>query len=114
MVHCHGTLSERSMASRVFVSEKSSERLMYPWSTGEFDNAMDVALDIAMNYLDRTGQAVMFKEVQWKAAMAILTAWKGGMRHPIKLADIAIKTVERKRTCFWNIKRDQGPSGNQI
>jgi hypothetical protein len=102
------------MASRVFVSEKSSERLMYPWSTGEFDNAMDVALDIAMNYLDRTGQAVMFKEVQWKAAMAILTAWKGGMRHPIKLADIAIKAVERKRTCFWNIKGDQGPSGNQI
>jgi len=87
---------------------------MYPWSTGEFDNAMDVALDIAMNYFDRTGQAVMFKEVRWKAAMAILTAWKGGMRHPIKLADIAIKAVERKRTCFWNIKGDQGPSGNQI
>jgi len=43
---------------------------MYPWSTGEFDNAMDVALDIAMNYFDRTGQAVMFKEVRWKAAMA--------------------------------------------
>jgi hypothetical protein len=44
---------------------------MYPWSTGEFDNAMDVALDIAMNYLDRTGQAPMFREVQWNAAMAI-------------------------------------------
>jgi hypothetical protein len=73
---------------------------MYPWSTGEFDNAMDVALDIAMNYLDRTGQAVMFKEVQWKAAMAIAAAWKGGMRHPIKLANVAIKAVERKTEPF--------------
>ena len=32
---------------------------MYPWPTGDFDNVMDVALDIAMNYLDLTGQAVM-------------------------------------------------------
>ena len=69
---------------------------MYPWPTGEFDNAMDVALDIAMNYLDRTGQAVMFKQAQWKAALAIMAAWKGGMRHPIKLADTAIKSVERR------------------
>jgi hypothetical protein len=54
---------------------------MYPWPIGEVDNAMDVALDIAMNYLDRTGQAVKFQEVQWTAAMAIATARKGGMRH---------------------------------
>jgi hypothetical protein len=32
---------------------------MYPWPTGDFDNVMDVALDIAMNYLDLTGQAEM-------------------------------------------------------
>jgi hypothetical protein len=55
---------------------------------------MDVALDIAMNCLDRTGQAVMFKEVQRKAAMAIAATWKGGRRHPIRLAHIAIKVVE--------------------
>jgi hypothetical protein len=48
---------------------------MYPWPTGEFDNAIDVALDIAMNYLDRTGQAVRFKQVQWTAAIAI-APWK--------------------------------------
>ena len=30
---------------------------MYPWPTGDFDNTMDVALDTAMNYLERTGQA---------------------------------------------------------
>ena len=63
---------------------------MYPWPTGEFDNAIDVALDIAMNYLDR----------QWKAALAIMAAWKGGMRHPIKLADTAIKPVQRRTAPF--------------
>ena len=40
-----------------------SERAMYPWPTGDFDNAMDVALDTAMNYLERTGQAEKFTEV---------------------------------------------------
>ena len=65
---------------------------MYPWPIGEVDNAMDVALDIAMIYLDRTGQKS--QEVQWTAAMAIATARKRGMRHPIRLADIAIKAVE--------------------
>jgi len=31
---------------------------MYPRSIGDFDNAMDEALDIAMDYLERTGQSV--------------------------------------------------------
>jgi hypothetical protein len=70
---------------------------MYPWPLGEFDNVMDAALEIAMDYLDRTGQAVRFNEVQSAAAMAIAVAWKVGVRHPIKLAHIAIKAVEQKR-----------------
>jgi hypothetical protein len=80
---------------------------MYPWPLGEFDNVMDVALEIAMDYLDRTGQAVGFHEVQSTAAMAIAVAWKVGVRHPIKLADIAIKAVEQNRQTtephlLWN------------
>jgi hypothetical protein len=47
---------------------------MYPWPIGDFDNAMDEALDIAMDYLERTEQAVKFIEVQRAAAMAIVTA----------------------------------------
>lgn len=69
---------------------------MYPWPIGDFDNAMDEALDIAMDYLERTEQAVKFIEVQRVAAMAIVAAWKGGVRHRIKLAHVAIKAVERK------------------
>ena len=47
---------------------------MYPWPIGDFDNAMDVALETAMNYLEHTGQATRFPEVQRVAAMAIVAA----------------------------------------
>src|SRR5437868_13077094 len=69
---------------------------MYPWPIGDFDNAMDVALDAAMNYLQRTGQAQKFVEVQRIAAVAIVAAWKQGVRHRVKLTNIAIAAVERK------------------
>jgi hypothetical protein len=45
-------------------------------------------------------QAEWFKEVRWKAAMAIAGARKGGMRHRIKLAHIAIKALDRKAERF--------------
>ena len=73
---------------------------MYPWPVGDFDYAMDEALDIAMDYLERTEQAVKFIEVQHVAAMAIVAAWKMGVRHRVRLANIAIKVVERKTEPF--------------
>jgi hypothetical protein len=69
---------------------------MYPWPIDDFDYVMDQALDIAMDYLERTGQAVKFTEIQRVAATAIVTAWRMGVRHRLRLADIAIKAVERK------------------
>jgi hypothetical protein len=68
---------------------------MYPWPIGDFDNAMDVALETAMDYLERTGKATEFSEVQRVAAMAIVAGWKSGEKNRIKLANIAIRTVER-------------------
>jgi hypothetical protein len=44
---------------------------MYPWPIDDFDYGMDQALDIAMDYLERTEQAVKFLEVQRVAATAI-------------------------------------------
>ena len=73
---------------------------MYPWPVGDFDYAMDEALDIAMDYLERAEQAVKFIEVQHVAAMAIVAAWKMGVRHRVRLANIAIKVVERKTEPF--------------
>ena len=70
---------------------------MYPWPIGDFDNAMDVALDTAMNYLEHTGQATKFPEVRRVAATAIVAAWKTGEKNPVKLANLAIRAVERPR-----------------
>jgi len=93
---------------------------MYPWPIGDFDNAMDEALDIAMDYLERTGQAVNFTEVQRAAAMAIVAAWKAGVRRRIKLAHVAIKAricgCSRHRAALVEMVRvgcgrgDHGPS----
>jgi hypothetical protein len=47
---------------------------------GNFDYAMDEALDIAMNYLSRTDQVVNFRLVQTVAAKAIIAAWQSGAR----------------------------------
>jgi hypothetical protein len=66
---------------------------------------MDVALDIAMNYLERTGQAEKFVEIQRVAAMAIVGAWKGGMRNRVRLANVAIEAVEQKYTQQLEEKR---------
>jgi hypothetical protein len=73
---------------------------MYPWPVGDFDYAMDEALDTAMDYLERTEQAVKFSEVQRVAAMAAVAAWKMRVRHRVRLANITIKAVERKTEPF--------------
>jgi hypothetical protein len=72
---------------------------MYPWPIGDFDNAMDEALDVAMDYLERTGQAVKFIEVQGVAAMAIVAAWKGGVRTGLSLLT--------SRSGRWNENRNR-------
>ena len=69
---------------------------MYPWRFGEFDNVMDESLDIAMDYLIRTGQAVRFREAQACAAEAIARAGKAGVRSRLKLTNLAIKAVESR------------------
>jgi hypothetical protein len=65
---------------------------MYPRSIGDFDYAIDVGLDTAMNHLERAGQAEKFVAVQ----RAAVTAWKMGERRRLRPADIAITAVERK------------------
>jgi len=70
---------------------------MYPWPYGDFDNVMDDALDIAMDYLIRTDQAVNFGEVQTLAASAIANAWRAGVRSRMRLTNMAIRAVEERR-----------------
>ena len=69
---------------------------MYPWPFGEFDNVMDDALNIAMDYLVRTEQAVNFRKAQALAANAIAIAWRSGVRNRLRLTNLAIRAVERE------------------
>ena len=70
---------------------------MYPWPFGDFDNVMDDALDIAIDYLIRTDQAVNFREAQTLAANAIANAWRAGVRSRMRLTNMAIRAVEERR-----------------
>ncbi|MET3840983.1 hypothetical protein ABIE49_003061 [Bradyrhizobium sp. OAE829] len=71
---------------------------MYPWPHGDFDNVMDEALDIAMDYLIRTEQAVNFREAQTLAANAIANAWRAGVRSRMRLTNMAIRAVAEGRS----------------
>jgi len=75
---------------------------MYPWPFGEFDSVMDDALNIAMDYLIRTGHAVKFREAQETAANAIAVAWRSGVRSRLRLSNLAIRAVEQKQALLKN------------
>jgi hypothetical protein len=77
------------------------ECVVYPWPFGEFDNVMDEALDMAMDYLVKTEQATNFKETQASAASAIATAWRSGVRNRLRLCNLAIRAVETKDNLHW-------------
>jgi hypothetical protein len=88
---------EHIILDNVFFPSTTGFRAMYPWPFGEFDYVMDDALNIAMDYLIRTGQAVQFREVQATAAHAIAVAWRLGVRSRLRLSNLAIRAVEQER-----------------
>jgi hypothetical protein len=79
-----------------FLSMKNVGCALYPWPFGEFDSVMDDALNIAMDYPMRTGQAVKVQEAQEMATHAIEVAWRSGVRNRLRLSNLAIRAVERK------------------
>ena len=68
---------------------------MYPWPIFDGGVALDDSLRIAMDYLERTGQAEPYCVVLSVAADTILTQWRAGIRHKLRLANSAICAVER-------------------
>ncbi len=70
--------------------------MLYPWPIGVDDVLLDESLRIAMDYLERTGQADNYLEVQRRAATTVLTAWRQGVRRSIRLANYGIRSVEQK------------------
>jgi hypothetical protein len=69
----------------------------YPWPILEAQQTLQDALDIAIDYLERTRQVCAFWEVEKVCADVILAAWQGGVRHRIRLANYAIVAIEQRR-----------------
>ena len=61
----------------------------------EADPELCQAMKIAMDYLHRTGLVDKFPNPEILVAAAISNAWKGGVRHPIRLANEGIDCAHR-------------------
>lgn len=53
------------------------------------------SLDMAMSYLQKTGQAYPISQTQNFCSDVIFEEWKNGRRHPVWLANKAIVALER-------------------
>ena len=69
----------------------------YLWPLANPDLVLDDALDIALDYLEFTGQAFPFSETQRLCAHIILQSWHSGTRHRIRLANDAINAIEKRQ-----------------
>ena len=67
--------------------------MAYPWPLT--DPVLQESLDIALDYLEFTGQATPFIPTQWLCANAILTGWSNGERRRVALANFAIEVIEK-------------------
>lgn len=56
--------------------------------------SLDRALGIAMEYLERAGQAQNYPYVKELVALILVRSWRAGVRHPIRLANDAIVALE--------------------
>jgi hypothetical protein len=69
--------------------------MSYHWPLPHPDPVLDDALDIALDYLEATGQAKAGDDTQHLAASSVLNAWLDGTRHKIRLANNAIVAIEK-------------------
>jgi hypothetical protein len=70
-------------------------RMMYAWPLPDPDPVLDEALDIALRYLEATGQARAGDDTRHMVAGSILAAWLEGTRHRIRLANVGIVAVQQ-------------------
>jgi hypothetical protein len=71
-----------------------SIKMILPLPDTDNDAAMYEALDIAMDYLEKTGRVGDHEAVQAMAASVILSSFGRGVRHSIRLANDAIVALE--------------------
>ena len=68
--------------------------MYYPWSVAGDRKELDSALKIVMDYLELKGAVDDYYAVQKRAADVILSDWRRGVRHPVRMANSAIVAVE--------------------
>ena len=68
--------------------------MVLPLPTTDNEAVLYEALDIAMGYLERTGMPDDYDAVQAMAGSAILASYGRGVRHPIRLANDAIRALQ--------------------
>jgi hypothetical protein len=71
------------------------DEMRYGWPLPHPDPVLDQASDIALDYLEATGQAKAGDDTQHLVSVAILDAWLKGTRHKIRLANAGIVAVEQ-------------------
>jgi hypothetical protein len=64
------------------------------------DPALDESLDIALDYLESTGQAKVDGDTEHLVARTILFAWSAGIRHRIRLANEGIVAVQQAQAAL--------------
>jgi hypothetical protein len=68
------------------------------WPNDCYSPVLDLALGIAMEYLQRSGHAQDYPYIEQKAATTLIGSWRAGARHPIRLANDAIVAMETKHS----------------
>jgi hypothetical protein len=69
--------------------------MKYHWPIPNPDPVLDEAVDIALDYLEATGQAKIGDDTQYLVASAVLSSWIASARHRIRLANEGIVAVQR-------------------
>jgi hypothetical protein len=71
--------------------------MKYRWPLPHPDPVLDEALDIAMKYLEATGQAKAEDDTKHIVADSVLAAWLQGTRHKIRLANVGIVAAQQAK-----------------
>ena len=72
--------------------------MRHVWPLNERNPALEEPLNIALQYLEQTGQALNYVYISRFAARTIKAEWDRGVHHKIALANAAIVEVESEMT----------------
>jgi hypothetical protein len=81
--------------------------MSYDWPLFRPEPVLDEALDIALDYLEATGQAKQGDDTQHLVASAVLNEWLEGTRHRIRLANAGIVAVQQAQTMLRSTAGDR-------